>query len=96
MAQALWYDDPERQLQYHTSMGKNAAYHGHEVAAEKKGAVLRYFRQINEVVSSRFEEEKSAAAEQYQALAATERASADITEIVPAAHFGRVDTLMRP
>ncbi len=150
MAQALWYDDPEKQLQYHTSMGQNAAYHGHEVAAEKKGAVLRYFRQINEVVtaylhakqtplilacveylfpiyqeantyagladkgivgnpdeaspaelqqqawqlvSSHFEEEKLAAAEQYQALAATERASADITEIVPAAHFGRVDTL---
>ena len=47
-------------------------------------------------MSSRFEEEKTAAAEQYQTLAATERAAADITEIVPAAHFGRVETLFTP
>ena len=150
MADALWYEDPEKQLQHHAITGQTATFHGHTVSADKKGTVLRYFREINEVIadylrtqqtplvlacvdyllpiyqeantytnlldkgisgnpdetspaelqqqaweiiSTRLEMEKTAAIEQYQALAATERASADITKIVPAAHFGRVETL---
>lgn len=153
MVEALWYEDPEKQLQHHAITGQTATFHGHNVSAEKKGAVLRYFREINDAVAdylqiqktplivacvkylfpiyqeantykgllsdsisgnpdeakptelqqqawqlicSRFEAEKAAAVEQYQALAATERASDDITEIVPAAHFGRVATLFTP
>lgn len=152
MSEALYYEEYEKQLQYHVSTEQNAMYHGHEVSAEKKGAVRRYFRQINEVlakqlqaptplllacvdyllplyqevnsypnlleqnisgnpdeakpnelreqawhiVSSRFEEEKTAAIQQYQAVATTERASAQLPEIIAAAHNGRVDTLFTP
>lgn len=153
MADALQYEDPEKQLQRHAITGQTGTFHGHEVDAEKKGAILRYFRQLDDVVtnylqkektplilacveylvpiyrmannyadlleegisgnpdevsstelqqqalqiiSSRLEAEQTAAAEQYQALATTERASADVTEIVSAAHFGRIDTLFTP
>jgi hypothetical protein len=51
-----------------------------------------------EIVASRFAEEREAAAAAYLHLAGTgdERASADLTEIVPAAYFERVDQFFVP
>lgn len=54
LAEALKYDDPERQLQYHTRapVGKGkrmAIFHGHGVGIDdSKDRILRYFRQINQ------------------------------------------------
>jgi len=56
LADALKYDDPEKQLQFHTgaSEGKGrraAIFHGHGVGVDDtKDRILRYFRQINEGV----------------------------------------------
>jgi hypothetical protein len=51
---ALALEDPERSLQTHSSSGqsgnKEAIHHGHEAEKEKKGAILRYFRMVNEAV----------------------------------------------
>jgi hypothetical protein len=53
LSEALKYDDPERQLQFHTgakpTAGKRPAmYHGHGVGIdENKDNILRYFRQID-------------------------------------------------
>jgi Bacterial archaeo-eukaryotic release factor family 7 len=49
LPEALAYDDPEKQLQYHTRTpqgpGKRAAvFHGHE--GDAKGDLLRYFQQV--------------------------------------------------
>jgi hypothetical protein len=153
MADTLWYDDPEKQLQYHVGDGQTAMYHGHNASADKKGVVLRFFRQIDRVVMSHlyaektplilaaveylfplyheantypflltegipgnpeetnltdlhqkawsiaaphFKQAQDAATAQYQALAETERASADLQEVAPAAFFGRVETLFTP
>jgi hypothetical protein len=151
VADALWYDDPERQLQFHPITAQTATHHGHEVSAEHKERLLRFFQQVDkavvdylpinptaplilasvgylqpiyeeansyngllaeglhgnpdelsptqlqqqgwDVIAPRFAEKKTAAAEQFQALANSERASADLNEVVRAAHFGRVDTL---
>lgn len=52
LAEALQYDDPQRQLQFHTGAqdtgGKRAAmFHGHGVGVdESKDNVLRYFHQV--------------------------------------------------
>jgi hypothetical protein len=53
LAEALRYDDPEKQLQFHTGTpmgtGKRAAlFHGHGVGTDDtKDDILRYFRQID-------------------------------------------------
>jgi hypothetical protein len=53
LAEALRYDDPERQLQFHTGTptgtGKRAAlFHGHGVGTDDtKDNILRYFRQVD-------------------------------------------------
>ena len=53
LADALKYDDPERQLQFHTGTpagpgGRGAMFHGHgATASEKKDDILRYFRQVD-------------------------------------------------
>lgn len=143
-------EEYEKQLQYHMGTRETAVYHGHEVSAEKKGAVRRYFRQINDtltthlqnsttplilacvdylfplyqevntyphlynqhlsgnpdetkpadlqqrawqLIATNFNQEKTAAAEQYQNLAQTERASANLQQVLKAAHRGRIDTL---
>jgi len=55
MEEALPYDDPERQLQYHTSAGssggpgkRSATFHGHGVGTDdEKTNISRYFRVVN-------------------------------------------------
>ena len=53
LADALKFDDPERQLQFHTGTpagpgGRGAMFHGHGAGArEKKDNILRYFRQVD-------------------------------------------------
>ncbi len=52
LAEALKYDDYERQIQYHTTVesrgGKAAVFHGHGGAADvAKENILRYFRNID-------------------------------------------------
>jgi len=57
LAEALRYDDPERQLQFHTPApvaggGQAAIFHGHGVGTDDaKANILRYFRQIDRGVS---------------------------------------------
>ena len=56
----LQYEDPERQLQFHTGTAegkgiRSAMFHGHGVGmddAQKKGEVLRYFQMVNREVSN--------------------------------------------
>ena len=158
MAEVLRYEDPEKQLQHHTSRKVSGAtnqrgapvFHGHEVGSEKKDAIRRYFREVDaglqnllaneeaplvlaavsylipiyrdantyshvlekgipgnpeevkpeelqqrawEVVQPLFAEAQSEAAGRYRQLANTDQASNDVAEIVPAAYYGRVDTL---
>jgi hypothetical protein len=158
MAEVLRYEDPEKQLQHHTSRKVSGAtnqrgapvFHGHEVGSEKKDAIRRYFREVDaglqnllaneeaplvlaavsylipiyrdantyshvlekgipgnpeevkpeelqqrawEVVQPLFAEAQSEAAERYRQLANSDQASNDVAEIVPAAYYGRVDTL---
>ena len=59
MEEALALEDPERSLQSHVSTGKvsdvqrgerAAIHHGHEAEKEKKGAILRYFRAVDEAL----------------------------------------------
>jgi hypothetical protein len=58
LPEALKYDDPERQLQFHTgtSIGtgkRPALFHGHGVGIDdKKDNLLRYFRQIDKGLCS--------------------------------------------
>lgn len=57
LAEALRYDDPERQLQAHTGApaggdGRAATFHGHGAGIEDaKGDLLRFFRQVDRTVS---------------------------------------------
>ena len=56
MDEALQFDDPERQLQYHTSTSspggagkRSAVFHGHGVGIDdEKPNILRYFRMVNQ------------------------------------------------
>ncbi|AKL97298.1 hypothetical protein CACET_c38700 [Clostridium aceticum] len=57
MAEALQYDDPEKQLQFHTGTPRGShgsersgMYHGQDI--DHKNAILRYFRQINNGIVS--------------------------------------------
>jgi hypothetical protein len=53
LAEALRYDDPEKQLQFHTQTGgreggRQAVFHGHGVVTEDdKQEILRFFHQID-------------------------------------------------
>lgn len=66
MAQALPFDDPERQLQYHTgtepsSTGgeRSAVYHGHGVGVnDQKTNILRYFYKVDDGMRSILQDEK--------------------------------------
>ena len=152
MADALT-EEYEKQLQHHMGAKETAVFHGHEVSAEKKGAVRRYFREIDKAITARLhdsdtplilacvdylapvyrevnsyphlldqnisgnpdetksadlhqqgwhlilaqiEDKKEAAIEEYQTLAQTQRTSSNLTKVLTAAHFGRVDTLFTP
>jgi hypothetical protein len=64
LSEALQYDDPERQLQFHTrTSGKEkraAVFHGHGVGTDdKKSNILRYFRQIDAGFHQLLREEES-------------------------------------
>lgn len=63
MEEALALEDPERSLQFHTSTGRGddrpAVHHGHEADKEKKGAILRYFRAVNDAVMIGLADEKA-------------------------------------
>ena len=49
LAEALKYDDPQKQLQYHTGApGRSAVFHGHGTGIdEHKDNLLRFFRQVD-------------------------------------------------
>lgn len=53
LADALRFDDPEKQLQFHTGTtgggggGRAAVFHGHGANDNSKDDILRYFRQID-------------------------------------------------
>jgi len=154
---ALAEEDPERYLQSHTSGGhgreRPALFHGQEFEREKKGAILRYCREVNDAVQEflsggetplllaavayllpiyqeantyphllpdvvpgnpdelsahqlhkqtlevfhpYLERSRNEAIQQYRELAGTERTSRSLAEIVPAAAYGRVHTLIVP
>ena len=158
LADALKYDDPEKQLQFHTQTqtpggrgDRGAAFHGHGVVSEEdKDDILRFFQKVEKglqdvlndegsplvlagveyllpiyaeantyphllsqgvegnpealsseelhergwaIVQPHFQEAQLEAIAEYKQLVSTEQASHDIRTIVPAAHYGRVDTL---
>jgi hypothetical protein len=161
LPEALKFNDPERQLQFHTGTrypgaiaDRPAQFHGHGVGqgTDSKTDILRYFHQVDEglrrllagerapmvlagvdyllplyrqasnyprlidegivgnpdelraqelrkkawdAVRPIFSREREEAVATYQTLAGagSDRASADLVEIVPAAHFGRVGVL---
>ena len=156
MAEALKYDDPERQVQFRTAAptgtGKRAAlFHGHGVGTDdSKDSILRYFRQIDKglrtllgeersplvlagvdylfpvyreantypnlldkgitgnpeglkekelhghawkIVEPHFQQEEKEEAARYRQLTNTDRASRDLTAVVPAAYYGKVEVL---
>jgi hypothetical protein len=159
LAEALRFDDPEKQQQFHTATassgtpgGRPAVFHGHGVSSDdKQSNLLRYFQQIDRglqsllpydepvplvlagveyllpiyhdanhypylmdqgvtgnpeemspaelherawaIVHPHFEQSRQEARARYEQLANTDQASGDIRTILPAAHYGRVDTL---
>jgi hypothetical protein len=157
LAEALRYDDPEKQIQFHTQTpgrrgDRGAIFHGHGVVTDdEKQDILRYFQLVDKglhqdllqdertplvlagveyllpiyreatnyshvleeeiegnpellsakelhgrawaIVQPYFQQAQKEAVAQYEQLADTERVSKDIRRIVPAAHYGQVDTL---
>jgi len=156
--EALFEEDPEtRGLQFHTSTRagaptelRGAVHHGHELSVEEKGAIKRYFREVEKglqpilqdetaplvlagvkylfplyaevntyphlfddgipgnpeeksdqqlheeaktVLEPYFKQRRREEVAQFHNLVNTEQASNKIEEIVPAAQYGRVDTL---
>lgn len=64
MEEALKYDDPEQQLQFHSKTGaqgekRGAIYHGQGVGIdEDKSNLERFFQAVDRVLAPRFEEER--------------------------------------
>lgn len=64
MAEALKYDDPERQLQFHTKTGtasgkRGAMFHGQGVGVDDRNSNLeRYFQAVDQSLFPQLEEEK--------------------------------------
>lgn len=55
LQETLWYDDPERQLQFHTGTStpgeprRGAMFHGHGIGIDdSKTNILRYFHKVND------------------------------------------------
>ncbi|NIN66531.1 MAG: hypothetical protein GTO63_17950 [Anaerolineae bacterium] len=65
LAEALRYDDPESQLQFHTGTPRGAGrrpaiHHGHGVGADDaKDNILRYFREIDSALRQVLREERA-------------------------------------
>ena len=65
LAEALKYDDPEKQLQFHTGtpsgQGQRAAmFHGHGVGVDDaKDRILRYFHQVNKGLQTVLQDERA-------------------------------------
>ena len=61
LAEALKYDDPEKQTQYHSGdTGKSPIYHGQGVGTtDNKDEIRRFFQQINSGIQSAFDQEKT-------------------------------------
>jgi hypothetical protein len=63
MSEALQYDDPEKQLQFHTRApaaggGRAAMFHGHGVGKDDaKNNILRYFQQVDQGLRNILKEE---------------------------------------
>ena len=62
MDEALWMDDPEKQLNLHSSsMSRNeakggaAVFHGHDPADDQKNNILRFFQAVNEGINALIE-----------------------------------------
>ena len=157
LAEALRFDDPERQLQFHTGTraqatapagGRPAIFHGHGGEEDEDKDILRYFRKIDdgiqdllrakraplvlagvdyllpiyreantyaqladegitgnpeqhsardlhkqarEILHEYFAKPRKEAVEKYRELAQTEQATDKLEEIVPAAHYGRIE-----
>ncbi|RPI95168.1 MAG: hypothetical protein EHM40_04115 [Chloroflexi bacterium] len=63
MDEALWMDDPEKQLNLHSSSGSGseakggaAIFHGHDPADDQKNNILRFFQSVNEGLNVLIEE----------------------------------------
>ena len=155
MSDALALEDPERELQFHTSTqpgrrDRPATFHGHDTEREKSGAILRFCREVSQavetqikgeeaplllasvdyllpiyeqvntyphllneavsgnpdhlkpfelrerawpIVQQHYSQAKEAAISQYEQFGGTENTSQQMQEIVPAAAYGRVETL---
>lgn len=65
LSDALKYDDPEKQLQFHTGAGgtggkRPAVFHGHGAGADDaKDRILRYFRQVDKGLYGVLQDETS-------------------------------------
>ena len=61
LAEALKYDDPEKQQQFHTaSSGNSPVYHGQGVGTtDNKDEIKRFFQQIDNGLTSALQEEKT-------------------------------------
>jgi hypothetical protein len=161
LQQALWFEDPERQLQYHTGTaapggagGRPSIFHGHGVSDEdeKSEILLRYFQRVDkglmellsderyplllagvdyllpiyqqansyphlvdtfiegnpdelsaaelhqqawEIIRPIFRSDQRKALEYFEELhgSGSDLASTDLESVIPAAHYGRVETL---
>lgn len=55
-AEALWYEDPERQLQYRQGGGESAIYHGHGLGDEvRKEELERFLRAVDRGLDERLD-----------------------------------------
>jgi len=158
LAEALRFDDPEKQQQFHTatdssgvSGSRPAVYHGHGVGTDdEKAEILRYFQHLDKGLANVFQDDQAPlllagveylfplyreantygslfeegirgnpenvspdelhqqawkilqpyfrqsqeeALDQYHHLSDSGHSSQDLREIVPASHYGRVETL---
>ena len=61
LAEALKYDEPEKQLQYHSGdPGSNPVYHGHGVGTtDNKNEIKRFFQQIDSGLQEFLQEENT-------------------------------------
>lgn len=60
LAEALKYDDPEKQQQFHTSGRNSPIYHGQGVGTtDNKDEIKRFFQQIDAALTSVLQEEKT-------------------------------------